>query len=446
MTTLYVVVVGLLLLAVNIILSLVTIRESEAMMQTMINKNMLDISNTAAAMLDGDVMAALTEDDVGGPVFRDIISKLSVFQNSVDIEFIYAVRQVGEDTFVFTVDPDPVDPGAFGEEVVVTDALRHAAKGEAKVDDTPMADRWGNFYSSYSPIFDSKGEVAGIIGVDFSSEWFEAQVRGHTLSIGVISTLTVVIGALVMVLITGKVRRKFAELEEGLSRLEENVDKLSAEIISNPGYRDSGETPAAPPDRDGEPGDEMEALSVKIGAMQHELERFIDHLHTQAYTDPLTHVGNTNAYMEELRVLNEQIERGDAAFSAALFDIDNLKIVNDNHGHACGDHIIRGAGEAIASVFGKDRTFRIGGDEFLAIPLRLQDNEMQERLCAIERAVDSFNRAPGHPPAALSLAMGAAAFRPGVDKSFRDVFVRADESMYENKGEHHRRMSALSAM
>jgi hypothetical protein len=175
-----------------------------------------------------------------------------------------------------------------------------------------MADRWGNFYSSYSPIFDSKGEVAGIIGVDFSSEWFEAQVRGHTLSIGVISTLTVVIGALVMVLITGKVRRKFAELEEGLSRLEENVDKLSAEIISNPGYRDSGETPAAPPDRDGEPGDEMEALSIKIGAMQHELERFIDHLHTQAYTDPLTHVGNTNAYQEEVRTINEQIKNGKA--------------------------------------------------------------------------------------------------------------------------------------
>jgi len=44
------------------------------------------------------------------------------------------------------------------------------------------------------------------------------------------------------------------------------------------------------------------------------------------------------------------------------------------------------------------------------------------------------------------LSMGAAAYRPGVDKSFREVFVRADESMYAVKGEHHRRSNRMQAL
>ena len=65
------------------------------------------------------------------------------------------------------------DPAAFGEEVVVSSGLIKAGKGEPAVDDAPLADRWGNYYSSYSPVFDSSGGVAGVIGVDFDAEWYD---------------------------------------------------------------------------------------------------------------------------------------------------------------------------------------------------------------------------------------------------------------------------------
>ena len=127
------VIVGLLLFAANIVLGIVMLNQSKAMMTMMIHKNMLDISNTAADFLDGDVMAALTEEDVGTPVFRDIADKLTVFQNNADIEFIYAVKEDYPGHYVFTVDPDPVDPGDFGEEIVITQALIDAADGVASV-------------------------------------------------------------------------------------------------------------------------------------------------------------------------------------------------------------------------------------------------------------------------------------------------------------------------
>lgn len=444
LTTRYVVIVGLLLFAANIVLGIVMLNQSKAAMRTMIHKNMLDISNTAAGFLDGDVMGALTEADVGTPVFREIADKLIVFQENADIEFIYAVKEDAPGHYVFTVDPDPVDPGQFGEEIVITRALVEAAKGIPTVDDDPQEDRWGNFYSAYSPIFDSAGKVSGVVGLDFSAEWYDEQLRQYTLSISVISVLSVVIGAFVMILITGKVRRRFRELDRELMDLSKNVDALTEEITSNPGYRESmgmGPEPAVILASQ----DELGALSTKIHAMREELARYLVYVHAQAYTDPLTRVGNTNAYQEAMRRIAEEIEDGSASFSAAVFDIDNLKIVNDEKGHACGDRIIRGAAKAISSVFGKENTFRIGGDEFIAITAALSGEDMAAKLQAVARAAEDFNTAPDRPEAALSMSMGAATYNAGTDASFREVFVRADEAMYENKGEHHRRMPARRA-
>ena len=244
------------------------------------------------------------------------------------------------------------------------------------------------------------------------------------------------IGGFVMILITGKVRRRFRDLDRELLDLSKNVDALTEEITSNPGYRESvgmGAEPAAV--------HELESLGMKIHSMRQELERYLVYVHAQAYTDNLTRVGNTNAYQEAVRSITEEIARGSANFSAAVFDIDNLKIVNDEHGHACGDQIIRGAARAIASAFGRENTYRIGGDEFIAICHGLPLEEMRLRLPAVTRAIDAFNSEPGH-AAVLSVSMGSAAYLAGTDSSFREVFVRADEAMYENKGEHHKAMPA----
>ena len=448
LSTRYVGIVGLLLFAANIALGIVMMGQSKTMMKTMIQKNMLDISNTAAGLMDGDVMGALTEADVGTPVFQDITEKLAVFRNNTDIVFIYTVKETDDGRFVFTVDPDPVAPIQFGEELVVTNALISAGNGVAAVDDVPVADRWGNFYSAFSPIFDSEGRVAGVVGLDFGAEWYDMQIRQHTLSIGIISVLSVLFGAAVMVLITNKLSLKFRELEQHLSDLAKNVDELTEEIISNPGYKEIIGEPASTEatETDGNYEDEMEALGAKIESMQHELERYLRYVHVKAYTDSLTGVGNTNRYQDELKRLNGQIGSGEADFFAVVFDIDNLKIVNDEYGHACGDRIIRGAGTAIADAFGLERTFRIGGDEFIAIPLSITEEEVNEKLRKIEAKIAAFNAAPDHPEAELSLSMGAAAYRPGVDSCFRDVFVRSDETMYAAKGEHHRRSAAMQAL
>ena len=226
MTIQYVLIFGALLLAANIILGFVLQNQSRHTLRAMLEKNMLDITNTAAGLIDGDQLGALTEDDVGGPYFNEVIRILTVFQERVEIEFIYAVKQVDEEKFVFTVDPDPIDPGQYGEEVLYTYALGEAGKGVATVDSAAAADRWGNFYSAYSPVFDSSGAVAGIIGVDFDAVWYEQQLRGLSRTVTLITLLTVAIGAVVIFLITSRTQKRFRNLSNELAVLSGDVDEL----------------------------------------------------------------------------------------------------------------------------------------------------------------------------------------------------------------------------
>ena len=426
-TTRYVLAIGILLLVANVFLGVVTLQQSMASMRTLISKNMLDIVTSASGMIDGDVLGTLTEADVGGAVFQDIAKKLNVFKEHVDIRFIYAVRQVSPDEFVFTVDPDPVEPAAFGEDIVVTEALKAAGAGVPGVDPMPLADRWGNFYSAYSPVFDSAGRVAGVVGIDFDANWFDGQVRRHTLIIGLLSLLTVLIGGVVVFLITFRVRRKFKELDQGMSELSANVDTLMRDVVAKSGAElhsriDEPET-----------ADELERLGAKIHAVQADVEVYLDYLHTQAYVDSLTHVGSSTAYHEKIRQLEALIERGEARFSVAVFDVNSLKNINDTYGHEWGDAVIIGAANAISAACGAERTYRIGGDEFAAIFEGGDASEHSRQMQAVQDGVAAYNAENTGNPATLAVSQGFADFHPGKDKHYREVFARADEVMYVDK-------------
>lgn len=423
-TTRYVLAIGLLLLVANILLGIIILRQTQTAMRTLIDKNMLDVAKSAAGTLDGDVLGALTEDDVGGEAFNDIAQKLTVFLNNVDIHFIYTVKESSEGKFTFIVDPDPVDPGAFGEEIVVTRAVIEAGKGVASVDDEPAADRWGNFYSVYSPVFDSKGAVAGLVGIDFDAEWYDKEVWHYTVSITLFTVLAVLAGGAVVFIITHNVRTRFRKLDAGLSRLRLSINKLMENVgaVSEKALEAEEETSE----------DEIERLEITIDIMQKEMGVYIDHLHRQAYTDSLTRVGNSAAYHERIKALEDKMP--DVAFSIAIFDVNGLKQINDNLGHEYGDVAIVGAAKCIERVFGSDDTYRMGGDEFAVVRAHIDEDEM----AAVAAAVEAFNAEQRK--VVLAISMGVAHYVPGADASSKQVFARADQAMYMDKKNFYERM------
>ena len=434
LTARYVLMFGVLLVLANVTLGIVVLNQSKAAMRSLIDKDMLDIANAAAGTLDGDALGSLTEEDVDGPVFQEIKRQLLVFQNSVDIQFIYAVKETDDGLYVFTVDPDPVDPGAFGEEIVVTPALVSAAKGVAFVDSDPAADRWGNFYSAYSPVFDSSGNVAGVVGLDFDTEWYEQQVTNNSLSIALVTALSGVTVCSIMMLITNRVRVKFGELDEALLGLSEDVNILMSEMSSYSGM-DMFDSQVSV-DLDTNASDELEAIGNQIRTLREETSLYLEYLRTQAYIDPLTKVGSSAAYHEAVDELNQKIDQGVADFWVVVVDINRLKELNDTLGHECGDYYIQGAAQSLVQGFGASRVYRIGGDEFAVVVEGDDRARVDECIGNVAAAVDAFNASSQY-SATLSVSVGSARFEDGRDHAFKDVFSRADQAMYRRKKEAH---------
>ena len=82
-----VVVVIVVVLVTGLIGFILSSQSSDAM-RTLINERMLDISNTAADMMDGDALAGMTKEDVGSPEFEKGMRTLRTFYDNIELEFM----------------------------------------------------------------------------------------------------------------------------------------------------------------------------------------------------------------------------------------------------------------------------------------------------------------------------------------------------------------------
>ena len=84
--------------------------------------------------------------------------------------------------------------------------------------------------------------------------------------------------------------------------------------------------------------------------------------------DPLTNVNNRTAYEDKEKYLQSLINSdSETKFAIAMFDVNNLKLVNDSDGHDAGDAYLVRACHLICDIFKHSPVFRIGGDEFVAV-------------------------------------------------------------------------------
>jgi diguanylate cyclase (GGDEF)-like protein len=167
--------------------------------------------------------------------------------------------------------------------------------------------------------------------------------------------------------------------------------------------------------------------------MHNELNDYLEYVQAKANTDGLTSLGNTSAYIERQNALLEKMEKGSANFAAAVFDINDLKGINDNLGHLAGDRVIKGAASVLETVFAREDVYRIGGDEFIAVVENIDADEMNRKLGEVQKEIEKYNHDHEEDEGDLSVSAGCSAYDAKRDQKFRDVFKRADQMMYENK-------------
>ena len=415
------------LLIVNSSLGFLLMRQSTKAMRALIANRMLDVSNTAAAMIDGDVLGNISKEDEDTPEYQAILKTLTYYQENIELKYIYCIRDLGNKQFVFSLDPTVEDPGEFGEPIVYTDALYKASLGTAAVDEEPYEDSWGRFYSAYSPVFDSNGRVAGIVAVDFSADWYETQIRNQVVTIVAITVISLIIATVILLFVGVIATNRFHMLYAELNNLSDGIKALSDELTNGEEiegsellHAESGDEPSL---------DEVSAIGNRIRSLQKYMGMQIAYVRAQAYRDSLTGLENRTAYSEYVEKLETKIKNKVADFTLAIFDINGLKQINDHEGHDQGDVAIIKAADILRESFPGERIFRIGGDEFVVL-MNKTGAEAEKLMSGYVKRYDDLESSDEHHPV---MSMGYTEYDRDKDDFFRSTFERADHQMYENK-------------
>ena len=147
-------------------------------------------------------------------------------------------------------------------------------------------------------------------------------------------------------------------------------------------------------------------------------------LYEAAHNDPLTGIANRRALEHDLQA---RLDRSDEV-TLAYLDLDGFKAINDEHGHAAGDHVLRIVAERLRSVLRQgDVAARIGGDEFVLLlgsPPPMID-ALRTRLRQAIQAPITYNEHVVH----ISASIGFGSSEPDAEALMRV----ADRAMLEEK-------------
>jgi diguanylate cyclase (GGDEF)-like protein len=173
---------------------------------------------------------------------------------------------------------------------------------------------------------------------------------------------------------------------------------------------------------------EVERLELELAAARGEIVA----LAARADVDPLTDVLNRRGFERELKRSLAYLKRYGTSAALLYVDLDRFKIINDRHGHAAGDVMLKAVTLVIARhVRASDVVARLGGDEFAVLLWNLSEMDAQRKAQTLEAAISRTTAT--HAGATLSVAasVGSAMLLP-LDRP-AEVLERADAAMYARK-------------
>ncbi|NCO19318.1 MAG: GGDEF domain-containing protein [Gammaproteobacteria bacterium] len=162
-------------------------------------------------------------------------------------------------------------------------------------------------------------------------------------------------------------------------------------------------------------------MTAEIGSV--ELERQHERFRFEAMTDVLTHLPNRRAWEQKLeREQSRALRLGETSF-VSVIDLDGLKQVNDEQGHASGDELLRQTALALRyAVRDSDFVARLGGDEFSVLGIQSGSADEEDVARRIRLALERRD---------IRASVGTASGGPA--SNHVELWRRADAAMYRQK-------------
>jgi diguanylate cyclase (GGDEF)-like protein len=173
------------------------------------------------------------------------------------------------------------------------------------------------------------------------------------------------------------------------------------------------------------------ALVIAVGMLSTALMRSDMEHRTEAVVDPLTGMLNRKALASRVQELTEQSRVSGEPVGVIVGDLDRFKRINDSHGHATGDAVLRDVAYVLRKQLRAfDLVYRLGGEEFLVL---LPGSTLERCEARAERLREAVAETPMADGVTLTMSFGVAASEPGHEFDYETVFARADAALYEAK-------------
>jgi diguanylate cyclase (GGDEF)-like protein len=167
-------------------------------------------------------------------------------------------------------------------------------------------------------------------------------------------------------------------------------------------------------------GDQIDSLA--------KVESLATEVYKLAALDQLTGLYNRRSGEQRLAEEMSRAQRHGRALTILLMDMDGLKAVNDKHGHAAGDAVIKSFADRLQrAIRGSDLAVRLGGDEFMAILPECRCEEVNRVLGRVQGLDFEFD----DQKICLRFSSGWTDFRP--TDTMQEFLKRADVALYEDK-------------
>jgi diguanylate cyclase (GGDEF)-like protein len=173
---------------------------------------------------------------------------------------------------------------------------------------------------------------------------------------------------------------------------------------------------------------EVERLAAQLAQSRAE----VSDLEAKIETDQLTELLNRRGFERELKRSLAYLTRYGGNAALLFIDLDGFKPVNDRHGHAAGDAVLKAIAAAlICNVRASDTVARHGGDEFVVLLWNVTASAAATKAIALENAIEAvavrFGAAVVHVGASAGVALFDGSEMPA------DLVARADAAMYARK-------------
>lgn len=179
---------------------------------------------------------------------------------------------------------------------------------------------------------------------------------------------------------------------------------------------------------------EINDRELSLTALKLEIKHSISAIEKKANVDFLTGTYNRNYFEKAINDWLSQASTVKENIVCIVFDIDNFKYFNDEHGHLFGDEVIKQVSKACLSILQDGEIMgRFGGDEFIVALKGVSLELGKKRAEQIEEAIGNLQINKDGELVSIQVSIGVADNLCGTITSFLDLFHFADTALYNAK-------------